>query len=216
MVPQLVRTGQTREGVVMNVRELLEEHIAKRSNELPEDVRKQFSATDQMEMELSGAGGGTYSFHWDDGKLEIKEGPAETPLVRLETTARGFLDLMTGKYSEFVDVTNLHAQSQLFLDPTTFLTPKKADLLRQMHGTLCIQYCDGIAPSEDDILSEAYMAFNGETVDREDPRCRVIMPIGKLERVAKGEVTPPQLMVAGGMRVLGDMQMVIKMAPLLR
>ena len=199
----------------MNVKEFLEEHVAKRSKDIPEDLRMQFSRADQMEMELSGAGGGTFSFYWDDGTLVLKEGPAETPLVRMESTARGFLDLMTGKYSEFVDITNLHEQSQLFLDPTTFLTPKKADLLRKMTGTMCIQYCDGPSPN-DDILSEAFIAFQGEPVNREEPRCRVIMPIGKLERIAKGEVTPPQLMVAGGMRVIGDMQMVIKMAPLLR
>jgi hypothetical protein len=42
------------------------------------------------------------------------------------------------------------------------------------------------------------------------------MPIGKLERIAKGEVTPPQLMISGGMRVTGDMQMVVQLSPLLR
>jgi hypothetical protein len=200
---------------MMNVKELLEQHVAKRSVDLPEDVRKQFLSTDQMEMELTGSGGGMFSFFWNDGALVINEGPAATPLVRMATTARGFLDLMTGKYSEFIDITSLHQQSQLFLDPTTFLTPKKADLLRLMTGTMCIQYCDGPSPN-DDILSEAHISFNGEPIDRENPRCRVVMPIGKLERIAKGEVTPPQLMIAGGMRVMGDMQMVLKLGPLLR
>ena len=101
------------------------------------------------------------------------------------------------------------------VDPIAMLSPKKLDVIKNVKGTLCIQYCDGPTPN-DDILSEAFMAFNGEEMDKEEPRCTVIMPIGKLERIAKGEVTPPQLMMAGGMRVIGDMQMVIQMSPLLR
>ena len=122
---------------------------------------------------------------------------------------------MTGKYSEAINITNLGNTKGFMMDPIQFMQPSKLDVVQKLTGTLLIQYCDGSAPN-DDILSETFISFNNEPMDRDEPRCTVIMPIGKLERIAKGEVTPPQLMMAGGMRVIGDMQMVIKMSPLLR
>jgi hypothetical protein len=194
---------------------LLTEHIIPRSSQLPADIRKQFRPDQQVEMSLSGPEGGTFTLLWENAELKLREGPADTPVIRTKGTARGFLDLMTGKFSEYVDIRKLAETSQFMLDPMVLFQPKKLELLKTIKGTLCIQYCDGSAPN-DDILEETRMAFNGEAIDEDDPRCTVLIPIGKLERVAKGEVTPPQLMMAGGMRVYGDTQMVIQMSPLLR
>lgn len=199
----------------MNIREFLREHLAKRSNSVPADIKRQFTPDQQMEMDLSGADGGVFTLYWRDGDFTIEERNADTPMVRVQTKARDFLDLMTGRYNEFVDITKLDANSQLMLDPVSMMTPKKMDLLKKLTGTLCIQYCSGNTPN-DDVMSESYMSFNGEAVNQDAPRCTVIMPIDNLERIAKGEVTPPQLMMAGRMRVLGDMQLVVQMSPLLR
>lgn len=200
---------------MLKAKEFLQNYIAHRAAQLPAEVRLQFKPEWQMEMELSGSGGGLFTIAWEKGNCLLREGPASTPLVRLATTAQGFLDLMTGQYSEFVDFTRMDASTQFVADPLTALSPKKVDIVRKLRGTLLIQYCDGSIPN-DDILSEAFMSFNGEAIDRTEPRCTVVVPIGKLERIAKGEVTPPQLMMAGGMRVTGDMQMIIQMSPLLR
>lgn len=199
----------------MKIREFLKDHLAKRSQAVDPEIKRQFTPDQQMEMEMSGADGGVFTLFWRDGEFYVEERKAETPMIRVQTKARDFLDLMTGRYNEFVDITKLDANSQLMLDPVSMMTPKKLDLLKKLTGTLCIQYCSGTTPN-DDVMSESYMSFNGEPVNSEAPRCTVIMPVDNLERIAKGEVTPPQLMVAGRMRVVGDMQLVVQMSPLLR
>jgi hypothetical protein len=200
----------------MNAREFLETYIVARAGELPEETRRAFTPDQQLEMNLTGPDGGTFTLSWVDGQSRLEEKAAETPVVRMTTKARAFLELMTGRYSEFIDITRLTvSDKQFMLDPMSMMSPKKLEMIKLMRGTLCIQYCDGSTPN-DDLLSETFMAFNGEEFDFDDPRCTVLMPIGKLERIAKGEVTPPQLMISGGMRVTGDMQMVVQLSPLLR
>lgn len=196
-------------------RQLIVEHMIPRAAQLAADVRKQFKPEQQVEMLLAGPEGGTFTLLWENAELKLRDGAADTPVIRTKGTARGFLDLMTGKFSEFVDIRKLGDTTQFMLDPMVLFQPKKLDLLKTLKGTLCIQYCDGMSPN-DDILEETRLAFNGEQIDDDDARCTVLIPIGKLERIAKGEVTPPQLMMAGGMRVYGDTQMVIQMSPLLR
>lgn len=199
-------------------KEFIEAYIVKRSNELPAEVRNAFKPEQTIEMNLSGPEGGVFTLAWSSGALSAKEGKATAPMVRMATSAKAFLDLMTGKYSEAVDFTklgNLGQSSQFMMDPLSLMQPAKLDIVKKLSGTLAIQYCDGPTPN-DDVLSETFLSFNNEPIDQDDPRCTVLMPIGKLERIAKGEVTPPQLMMAGGMRVIGDMQMVIQMSPLLR
>lgn len=199
----------------MKIREFLSEHLAKRSSSVAPEIKKQFTPDQQMEMDMRGPDGGVFTLYWVDGDFKIEERKADTPMVRVQTKVRDFLDLMTGRYNEAIDITKLDANSQLMLDPVSMMTPKKLDLLKKLTGTLCIQYCAGNTPN-DDVLSETFMAFNSEPVNEDKPRCTVIMPIDNLARIANGEVTPPQLMVAGRMRVLGDTQLVIQMSPLLR
>lgn len=190
------------------------QQLAKHTRQLPEEKRKAFAPEHQIELELTGDDGGLYHLQWVEGDLKVHDGKAPTPIVSVSAAAKTFLDMMTGKISPEIDPSNVDAMAGLKMNPITMAAPNKIEHIKKLKGTLRIKVCEGSVPKDEDILSETWMAFNGESVEKEKPRCTLIMPIVSLEKLASGKVAPPQLFMAGGMRAIGDIQLLMLMAPL--
>lgn len=195
------------------VRDFIAEQMAKHASKMPLEARQQFKPEHQVELELTGDDGGTYHVLWQAGEIQLVDGKAPTPLVAVSAAAKTFMDMMTGKISPELDASNLDA-SGFKMNPITMLAPNKIEHIKKLKGTLRIKICDGSVPKDEDILSETWMAFNGEPIAHATPRCTVIMPIVSLEKLATGKVAPPQLFMQGGMRAIGDLQLLMLMAPL--
>jgi hypothetical protein len=195
------------------VKDFIQAQIARHTGHLSDEMRAQFAPEHQVEFELTGDGGGLYHLKWDAGNLLLLDGRAPTPLVAVSTSADGLIDMMTGKMSRELDVRQIDPMSGLKLNPITMVAPNKVEHVKKLKGTLRIRICEGSVPN-DDVLSESLMAFNGEPIERVNPRCTVIMPVVGLERLASGAMTAPQLFMAGGMRAVGDMQLLMLMTPL--
>lgn len=197
----------------MNAVDFLQRYAANRTAVLPAELRQSCRPDTRAEFRLSGAGGGTFQVYWQDGTLQVAEGPSATPLVCMATDAGEFMAMMGGRHHPALDVTGPEAGRLLF-DPAAFLTPRSGEILAKVQGTLAVQVCGGASPTGEP-LSESFVAFRGEEIVADKPRCRVIIPIDQMVRVARGEIKPPQLMMSGGMRLIGDVQMVMLLAPLL-
>lgn len=195
------------------IREFIVNQMAKQAEKLPAEARQAFKPEHQVELELTGEDGGTYHVLWENGEVRLVEGKAPTPLVAVSATAKTFMDMMTGKISPEIDAANIDA-SGFKMNPITMLAPNKIEHIKKLKGTLRVKVCEGSVPKDEDILSETWMAFNGEPIAFESPRCTVIMPIVSLEKLATGKAAPPQIFMAGGMRAIGDLQLLMLMAPL--
>lgn len=197
----------------MNAADFLQRYAANRTAVLPAELRRSCLPSARAEFQLSGAGGGTWQVFWQDGTLQVTTEVAEAPLVRMATDATEFMAMMSGVHHPALDVTGPEA-GRLMFDPVAFLTPRGAEILGKVKGTLAVQVCEGLSPTGETI-TESFVAFGGEEIAADQPRCRAIIPIEQMVRIARGEIKPPQLMMSGGMRLIGDVQMVMLLAPLL-
>jgi putative sterol carrier protein len=190
----------------------LEEVIPQGFHALPDEVRQAASGDEVMQIELEGPDGGTWHFRIEGGQMSVTAAAHEKPTVTLASTVAGFQEFVAGRLrpAELGESTDGMAKmmGQMF-------SPAKRQTLRSLKGTFKARYCEGAAPDESKVAVEMFITFGGEPVNKQTPRMTILMPIDTFLGIQSKKLQAPQVFMAGGMRLTGDMSMAMQMQALL-
>ncbi len=139
--------------------------------------------------------GKTYSLLVKDGKdLEVKQGPVDNPLIRLELSEDTFKDAVTGKLEGVTDI---------FTDMSQ-MTKARYEQIKGVKGTLKLDL------SADGKEAKISVVFNGG----ESPESTFICAVEDWVAISKGELAGPTAFMSGKLKIQGDMAFAMGLAAL--